>query len=177
MSDRYYSNIDRQVVYRIDDDYNGYFINRGKVEWVHDQDVLRIPFDTTHYDDITQEEAKEILVGWGKIKALNVFDNEMTKNEFYCPVYEDMVSKYDCDEISYGAETGRYVNDGLPFLMPIETVLSRKEICLKCEHNGSNKPSSKQLIAAVEGKNLNEDAIHDLALLIQQAVKENELKK
>ena len=73
MSDRYYSNIDRQVVYRIDDDYNGYFINRGKVEWVHDQDVLRVPFDTTHYDDITQEEAKEILVGWGKVKALEVF--------------------------------------------------------------------------------------------------------
>ena len=101
---------------------------------------------------------------------------KMAENEFYCPVYEGMVSQYDCDEISYGAEAGRFVNDGLPFLMPIETVVSRKGICQKCEYNASNKTSNKQLIAAVEGKDLNEDTIHDLALLIQHAVKDNATK-
>jgi hypothetical protein len=47
----------------------------------------------------------------------------MEKKEFYCPVYDGMVEKYDCDEISCGVDLGRFINDGLPFLMPIEEVV------------------------------------------------------
>ena len=45
--------------------------------------------------------------------------------EFYCPVYEGDISQYDCDEISTGIHRGSFVNDGLPFLMELETALSR----------------------------------------------------
>ena len=101
----------------------------------------------------------------------------MEKYEFYCPLYDGMLEQYDCDEISYGAKTGRYVNDGLPFLVPIETAYEKRDICLNCEHNSENlksKPSEKQLIAAVEGKDLNDETIHELVEMIQQAVKENQ---
>ena len=51
----------------------------------------------------------------------------MEKKEFYCPVYDGMVEKYDCDEISCGVDLGRFINDGLPFLMPIEEVVRKKD--------------------------------------------------
>ena len=98
----------------------------------------------------------------------------MEKHEFYCPLYDGMIEQYDCDEISYGAKTGRYVNDGLPFLVPIEKAYEKRDICLNCEHNSENlksKPSEKRLIVAVEGKDLNEVTIHELVEMMQQAVK------
>lgn len=101
----------------------------------------------------------------------------MEKGEFFCPIYNGMIEQYDCDEISYSAETGRYINDGLSFLVPIEKVVNQKELCLKCEHNASNtvrEKSPKKLIAAIEGKDLNKDSIHELAKLMQQAVLENQ---
>jgi len=54
---------------------------------------------------------------------------------YYCPVFDGQVSEYDCEEISYGAVYGRFVNDGLPYLMSIEDVIDKKELCLKCELN------------------------------------------
>lgn len=53
--------------------------------------------------------------------------------EFYCPVYEGDISQYDCDEISSGIHRGSFVNDGLPFLMELETALSRRHRCHACE--------------------------------------------
>lgn len=53
--------------------------------------------------------------------------------EFYCPVYEGDISQYDCDEISTGIHRGSFVNDGLPFLMELETALSRRHRCHACE--------------------------------------------
>ena len=120
--DRYYASIDRLAVYRIDNDFNGYYINASLTDWVRNQDVLRVPYDTTHYDDITSNEAKAILESWGKVKALNVF-----------------VQLEDCD---------------------LDSV-----------------KQSKQLIAAIEGKDLTDESIHDLAMLIQQTVMENNAKR
>ena len=120
LKDRYYASIDRLAVYRIDTEYNGFYINAGLTEWVRNQDVLEVPYDTTHYDDITANEAKAILEGWGKVKALKVFEQ-----------------LEDCD---------------------LDSV-----------------KQSKQLIATIEGKDLNDETIHDLAMLINQAA--NEFRK
>ncbi len=59
-------------------------------------------------------------------------------------------------------------------LVPIETAYEKRDICLNCEHNSENlksKPSEKRLIAAVEGKDLKEETIHELVEMMQQAVK------
>ena len=53
----------------------------------------------------------------------------MEKHEFYCPLYDGMIEQYDCDEISYGAKTGRYVNDGWRFLCRLKRQM-KKEIFL-----------------------------------------------
>lgn len=53
--------------------------------------------------------------------------------EFFCPVYEGMINQYDCDEISCGASLGFIPNDGLPLLMDIEVIKSRRDRCLNCE--------------------------------------------
>lgn len=72
------------------------------------------------------------------------------KNDtFFCPVFEGEISDYDCGEISCGARNGYYLNDGLPYLMPIETVISRKKLCEKCMMNQNNA-------ACADDKKLNE---------------------
>ncbi len=53
--------------------------------------------------------------------------------EFYCPVYEGKISQYDCDEISTGIHRGSFINDGIPFLMELDTALSRRRRCIACE--------------------------------------------
>ena len=61
---RYYANIRRSAVYRIDEELNGYYINEKEKDWVESQDVLRVPHDTTHFDEISKQEAYSIIVGW-----------------------------------------------------------------------------------------------------------------
>lgn len=56
-------------------------------------------------------------------------------NEFFCPIYSGNINQYDCDEISCGVNNGWIPNDGLPFLMDIETILRKREICLACERH------------------------------------------
>ena len=74
----------------------------------------------------------------------------MSKTAFYCPVYEGEVEEYDCSEISTGIHRGRFVNDGIPFLMDIETALSRKVRCQSCarcpEHYRPRGPLLHQLL-------------------------------
>ena len=56
----------------------------------------------------------------------------MSEEKFYCPVYEDMLDEYGCSEISVGIHLGRFLDDGIPFLMDIETALERKHRCHAC---------------------------------------------
>ena len=54
--------------------------------------------------------------------------------EYYCPVYEGKICEFDCDEISAGIFRGSFADDDIPFLMDLDTALSRKHRCLACEH-------------------------------------------
>ncbi len=56
----------------------------------------------------------------------------MGKNVFYCPVYEGQIEEYDCVEISTAIHIGRFIDDGIPFIMSIETALKRKHRCFAC---------------------------------------------
>lgn len=56
--------------------------------------------------------------------------------EFYCPVYEGKITQYDCDEIAVCVKNGQLSDDGIPHLMTKETILARKDRCIKCKkHN------------------------------------------
>lgn len=61
---KYYVSDDKLAVYRIDDDYNGYFINKNEKDWVTSQDVLRVQFDSGDYDRVSKEEAEAVIAGW-----------------------------------------------------------------------------------------------------------------
>lgn len=52
----------------------------------------------------------------------------------FCPLLNDEISQYDCDEITCAAEIGRYINDGLPPLIGLAEVKEKREICLKCNN-------------------------------------------
>lgn len=61
------------------------------------------------------------------------------EEKFFCPLYNGDVSEYDCDEIVYAAYTGRHLNDGIPFLLDIEVIIEKKDICFSCLKNPTNK--------------------------------------
>lgn len=61
---KYYVSDDKLAVYRIDDDYNGYYMNKNEKDWVPSQDVLRVQFDSGDYDAISKEEAEAVIAGW-----------------------------------------------------------------------------------------------------------------
>ena len=61
---KYYVSDDKLAVYRIDDDYNGYFINKAEKDWVPSQDVLHEQFDSGDYDRVSKEEAEAVIAGW-----------------------------------------------------------------------------------------------------------------
>jgi hypothetical protein len=61
---KYYASDDRLAVYRIDEDYNGYYINKTEKDWVPSQDALRVQFDSGDFDRISKEEAYAIIAGW-----------------------------------------------------------------------------------------------------------------
>lgn len=50
--------------------------------------------------------------------------------KIFCPLYKGEIRQYDCDEISFGAKNGYYVNDGLPFLIDIDEVKSKNQFFL-----------------------------------------------
>jgi hypothetical protein len=52
---------------------------------------------------------------------------------FYCPVYEGFVEEYDCSEICVGIHRARYINDGIPYLMDINTAMARRDWCYGCK--------------------------------------------
>jgi len=59
-------------------------------------------------------------------------ESMIQEQEFYCPVFEGKITQYDCDEISTGIFRGRFVDDGLPYLMDLEVALSRRHRCKMC---------------------------------------------
>ena len=59
----------------------------------------------------------------------------MENNEFYCPVFEGNITRYDCDELTCGLDLGKFINDGLPPLMSIDALKSKADICNSCERN------------------------------------------
>ena len=108
-------------------------------------DYMDHPYLFTTFVDVTCSEAFDIMNEWkaGKRdKEKEIIErakNSVSKievnrdNEYWCPVYEGMISDYDCEEISFGADRGYFVNDGLPFLIDIEKVTERRTLCLTCE--------------------------------------------
>lgn len=58
----------------------------------------------------------------------------MSESEFYCPLYDGQITQYDCDEISCGAKSDYLPNDGLPHLLSLNTIRSKRYLCLSCEH-------------------------------------------
>lgn len=64
-------------------------------------------------------------------------------DEFYCPVYEGMITDYDCSEISCGVSIGYIPNDGIPPLMSLSTIQSRRNFCLLCNRNRSASEDDK----------------------------------
>ena len=61
----------------------------------------------------------------------------MSEDKFFCPVYNGLVTKYDCNEISFGIKSGFYLNDGLSPLVPIEIALRKRYLCNVCQHNAN----------------------------------------
>lgn len=57
---------------------------------------------------------------------------KLEKEDFYCEVYQEMISEYDCSEISNG---GPVLNDGLPPLMEKDEIAKRSYLCKTCIHN------------------------------------------
>ena len=57
---------------------------------------------------------------------------KLEKEDFYCEVYQGMISEYDCSEISNG---GPVLNDGLPPLMEKDEIAKRSYLCKTCIHN------------------------------------------
>lgn len=56
----------------------------------------------------------------------------MKHESFFCPLYKNSITEYDCDEISFCAETGYLINDGLPHLHEKDVILKNKNICFGC---------------------------------------------
>ena len=80
----------------------------------------------------------------------------MAQEKFYCPLYEGEINQYDCDEIQCGANTDYIPNDGLPQLLSIDVIRSKKEVCLNCKKNGRNaKDIITQMVDGI-AKNPNE---------------------
>lgn len=52
----------------------------------------------------------------------------------FCPLLNEEISQYDCDEITCVAEYGRYINDGLPPLIDLAEVKEKRELCLRCNN-------------------------------------------
>jgi len=55
--------------------------------------------------------------------------------EYYCPVYDGVISTYDCSEVSFAAKHGWIPNDGLPPLMEVHQIAPKAGICKNCPHN------------------------------------------
>lgn len=108
-------------------------------------DYMEHPYLFTTFTEVSYSEASDIMNEWNdgkRDKEKEITErakNSVSKievnrdNEYWCPVYEGMISDYDCEEISFGADRGYFVNDGLPFLMDIEKVTERRTLCLTCE--------------------------------------------
>lgn len=58
--------------------------------------------------------------------------------KFYCPIFQGNITEYDCDETVYAANTGHHLNDGIPYLIDINTINQNREICLSCPRNPCN---------------------------------------
>jgi len=74
---------------------------------------------------------------YGKNKAMPCHDEE-----YYCPVYDEIISSYDCSEVSFAAKHGWIPNDGLPSLMEVQQIASKADICKICPHNTTIQSSS-----------------------------------
>ena len=108
-------------------------------------DYMDHPYLFTTFTAVSYAEATDIMNEWKigkrdkeKEKVESAKNSVSTievsrENDYWCPVYEGMISDYDCEEISFGADRGYFVNDGLPFLMDIEKVIAKKDLCLSCE--------------------------------------------
>lgn len=57
---KYFASADRLALYRIEDGIDGYYFDKGKKEWVRKDDVCRVMYDTTSYDEISKEEADSL---------------------------------------------------------------------------------------------------------------------
>lgn len=57
----------------------------------------------------------------------------MSNEEFFCPLYGDTITEYDCSELTCGVMFGWIPNDGLPPLMSISEITQNKSKCLDCE--------------------------------------------
>ena len=125
-------------------------------------DYIEHPDMSSDFFSITATEAEEIIAGWRKRsrskereilhrkrEALSS-DAISMDDEFWCPLFGGMISNYDCNELSYGAENERFINDGLPFLMDIEKVINGRALCINCE-----KRKDKGASDGTEGKGNN----------------------
>lgn len=60
------------------------------------------------------------------------------KETIYCPILQGEITEYDCDETVYATNTGHHLNDGIPYLLDIETITANREVCLACSNNPCN---------------------------------------
>lgn len=45
------------------EDYDAFYFSSG--EWVKNNEYLGVRFDTTHYDQITEDVANQLVTSWG----------------------------------------------------------------------------------------------------------------
>lgn len=80
---------------------------------------------------------------WAYKEYCSLVEKVFGANNFYCPVYEGMITEYDCSEISCGVSIGYIPNDGLPPLMSLDAIQARRNFCLLCNRNRSASEEEK----------------------------------
>lgn len=73
------------------------------------------------------------------------------EKEFYCAVCECEISQYDCDEITCAAQLNYLINDGLPQWIDIETIMQKRNNCVRCTH--CDKLTKKNISEQINNKN------------------------
>lgn len=57
---RYFASEDRMALYRIEDGIEGYYFDKSIKKWKRKDDVCRVMYDITSYDEISAEEAASL---------------------------------------------------------------------------------------------------------------------
>lgn len=75
----------------------------------------------------------EKITGWDIApEAESAVHIKQDDDRFFCPVYDGLINRYDCDEISCGVKNGWIPNDGLPPLVEVKVIRKKADLCKTC---------------------------------------------